>query len=104
MPAYTYIAIDGKTGKEERGDIAGDSEAAVVAELKGRGLYPMQLDRQIEAGDSPVGAAEGKPRRKRRSFGGGSLSKTRTVLTRQLATLLKAGMPLLRSLEVLERQ
>jgi type IV pilus assembly protein PilC len=43
-------------------------------------------------------------RKRRRSFGRPINSKGLAVFTRQLATLVKAGMPILRSLEVLARQ
>lgn len=49
-----------------------------------------------------VGAAAGKKRR--RAFGKEINTKGAAVFTRQLSTLVKAGMPILRSLEVLGRQ
>ena len=48
--------------------------------------------------------AGGPARRRRRSFGRPINEKGLAVFTRQLATLVKAGMPILRSLEVLARQ
>ena len=48
------------------------------------------------------GAAPAK--KKRRQFGNVTNAKGVAVFTRQLATLVKAGMPILRSLEVLARQ
>jgi type IV pilus assembly protein PilC len=50
--------------------------------------------------------AGGPPKKKRRaiSFGRPINAKGQAVFTRQLATLVKAGMPILRSLEVLARQ
>jgi type IV pilus assembly protein PilC len=50
----------------------------------------------------PVGGAA--RRKRRRSFGRPISAKGLAVFTRQLATLVKAGMPILRSLEVLSRQ
>ena len=44
------------------------------------------------------------PRKRRRTFGRPINGKGLAVFTRQLATLVKAGMPILRSLEVLARQ
>src|SRR3954462_6280302 len=51
----------------------------------------------------PVG---GPPKKRRRglNFGSPINAKGAAVFTRQLATLVKAGMPILRSLEVLARQ
>lgn len=105
MATFQYTAIDGNTGREDRGAVEADSESEAVADLKSRGLYPTRIDRAREA--EPA-AAEAQPsrRRRRRSFawGSGGGAKTKTVFTRQMATLLKAGMPILRGLEVLARQ
>ena len=51
-----------------------------------------------------VGPASAAARRRRRIFGRLSHAKGLAVFTRQLATLVRAGMPILRSLEVLARQ
>ena len=52
----------------------------------------------------PVGGATAKKRRRPITFGRPVNGKGLAVFTRQLATLVKAGMPILRSLEVLARQ
>jgi type IV pilus assembly protein PilC len=52
----------------------------------------------------PVSAGPAKKRRRNLSFGSPINGKGLAVFTRQLATLVKAGMPILRSLEVLARQ
>jgi type IV pilus assembly protein PilC len=49
-------------------------------------------------------AVGGSRRKRRRTFGRAINAKGLSVFTRQLATLVKAGMPILRSLEVLARQ
>src|SRR6478672_1832530 len=52
----------------------------------------------------PVSAGPAKKRRRNLSIGRPINAKGLAVFTRQLATLVKAGMPILRSLEVLARQ
>jgi len=52
----------------------------------------------------PTGAGGLGVRKRRRSFGSPINTKGLAVFTRQIATLVKAGMPILRSLEVLARQ
>ncbi len=106
MPTFAYIAIDGNTGREDRGEITGDSESEAVAELKSRGLYPTQMEREDVVAEVSTKQTAKKAKRKRRAarFSGGGIGKIKTLFTRQMATLLKAGMPLLRGLEVLERQ
>lgn len=106
MAIFEYIAIDGNSGREDRGAIEAGSEAEAVAELKSRGLYPTQIEQPRE---TPLGSSKQQTRfrrkRRRGSFlSGGGGAKTKTVCTRQMATLLKAGMPMLRGLEVLGRQ
>lgn len=96
MTSFHYVAVDGQTGREDRGSMDAVNAGAVVAELKSRGLYPTRVE------TVPVIP----PGRHVQRSGWGSLAtgKTRALFTRQLATLLKAGMPMLRGLEVLARQ
>ncbi len=112
MPTYAYIAIDASTGKELRGSCQAGSVALATAELKSRGLFPTDLSTAPEAKAEQAYAGR-KPRRGAATFPlwarltkprGTSGPKARTLFTRQLATMLKAGMPLLRAIEVLERQ
>ena len=42
MPQYMYTAMDSK-GKEQKGKIVADSEAAAVAELKQKGMFPTSV-------------------------------------------------------------
>lgn len=129
MPRYTYTAIEAASGRERRGTIDGPSPDHVSSELKARGLAPMSLviaasvstlgpgratgaadaanstRRSLPAKPKPPAANAISPGR-RRPFVIGRVvtAKGLTLFTRQLATLVKAGMPLLRSLEVLGRQ
>lgn len=106
MPSFAYIAVEAATGKERRGSCTGGSAAQVIAELKAQGLFP--TDVTLEAGTA--GSAKVKSRKERpapavplwrRGAGG---PKERATFTRQLATMIKAGLPVLRALEVLARQ
>lgn len=100
MPQYVYTAMDSK-GKEQKGKIISDSEAAAVAELKQKGLFPTSVKAVVaskkakKAGGSGFNMALGPIVIKRKEL---------TVLTRQLAILLSAGLPLIRSLRTLEKQ
>ena len=100
MPQYAYTAMDSK-GKEQKGKIISDSEAAAVAELKQKGLFPTSVKAVVaskkakKAGGSGFNVALGPMVIKRKEL---------TVLTRQLAILLSAGLPLIRSLRTLEKQ
>lgn len=108
MPHFTYTAVDSK-GKEQKGRLEADSRDDAASKLKSRGLYPSQLD---EAGGGSR-QKSGKSRKPNRKYGGGMnitigtpklKQKALTAFTRQLATLLEAGLPLVRALRTLERQ
>ena len=100
MPQYAYTAMDSK-GKEQKGRINAESEAAAVSELKQKGMFPTSVKAVVsakkakKAGGSGFNMALGPMVIKRKEL---------TVLTRQLAILLSAGLPLIRSLRTLEKQ
>ncbi len=104
MPYFNYVAVD-SSGKELKGKIDAPNEETVAAELKKQGLFPTAITSQ-SAGPSVAAP------KKRRGGSGLNISigaakikrKELTVVTRQLATLLEAGLPLIRSLRTLERQ
>ncbi len=100
MPQYMYTAMD-SMGKEQKGRIVADSENAAMAELKQKGMFPMSVKAVVatkkakKAAGSGFNMALGPMVIKRKEL---------TVLTRQLAILLSAGLPLIRSLRTLEKQ
>ena len=112
MPKFSYVAMDSR-GKETKGmlDVANQNEA--IGRLKEMGYFPtkvVQVDASKDKGSAKAKGASGKKK------GGGNLNikipglsgkvkmKVLTIFTRQLATLVDAGLPLLRGLRVLERQ
>ncbi len=99
MAKFQYTAIDAQ-GKERKGVIEAEDEQAATLQLRNQSLSPMSLT-------TIGGAAKGKAA----SAGAGSLfgmpkipTKQLCTATRQLATLLEAGLPLVRALRTLERQ
>ncbi len=91
MPEFTYEAL-APSGTRSQGTLTANSEREAMAMLDGRGLFPVRI--------APAQAAT-----QRWSFGGGRI-KTRAMATMyaQLADLLHAGVPLLKSLDILEAQ
>jgi type IV pilus assembly protein PilC len=95
-------AAKGPGGKKIEGSISASTKADAVAELRKQNLVVMQLD---ESG----AAAESRPRAawSQLSIGGkkprGKKSEV-AIFTRQLATMVGAGLALLESLEVLNAQ
>jgi len=109
MPQFTYTAMDA-TGKEQKGKINAASEDAVAQELRSKKLFPTMIKAVGEKKTAQKsGPAAGGKKKKSSGFnmniGAVKIKrKDLTVLTRQLAILLGAGLPLIRSLRTLERQ
>ncbi|MBO7148165.1 MAG: type II secretion system F family protein [Lentisphaeria bacterium] len=120
MPQYVYTAMDAN-GKEQKGKREAASEEEVSIFLKGQGLFPTSikladkaaLKAQQAAKKKAAEKAAGGPGKKKAASGfnmnlslGPAVIKPTdlTVLTRQLAILLDAGLPLIRSLKTLSRQ
>ena len=84
MGAYQYVAVD-PGGKEHRGVLEGDTPRHVRQLLRERQLLPVE-----------VAEIEERARKTRRSFSlfKGISGLDLALLTRQLATLVKAGLPL----------
>ncbi|MGJ8633813.1 MAG: type II secretion system F family protein [Luteolibacter sp.] len=113
MANFNYTALDAK-GEQTEGTVAAASEAEAVQQLRSQGLYPTQI---IEEGKAKPGVKA--PAKKSKASGKGkgkglnmTIGKAKTtvkpkvlmVFTRQLATLIDSGLPLLRSLTVLGKQ
>lgn len=112
MANFQYSALDAK-GEQTTGVLAAASEAEVIQKLRGQGLYPTQIVEEgkavkgakgAKAKPSPVkGKSKGKAAPKAKT-GGRVKPKNLMIFTRQLATLIDSGLPLLRSLTVLGKQ
>lgn len=90
MPTYQYKAVSA-TGQMVEGDMDAASPAVVVERLRDQGQFPLNVD---EGGG--IGALL-----RRDVFAGTTVRQDDlTVLTRELATLLQAGMPLDRALRI----
>jgi general secretion pathway protein F/type IV pilus assembly protein PilC len=90
VPDFTYEAM-ANSGQRTQGTLTAGSEREVLAMLDARGLYPIK----IAAAKAPVGSF---------TLGGGIKTKHMTAFYSQLADLLHSGVPLLRSLDILENQ
>ena len=86
MPAFRYEAVDA-TGASKKGVVNADSARSARSDLRSQGLVPIKVDAIASQLDASGAAA-------RRGFGE-KLSTTELALfTRQLASLLEAGLPL----------
>jgi len=93
MPVYDYKALDGQA-KSVAGIIDADSRQGARQKLQGRGLFPTTIveSRETRAVQSPLRLKLGNPFTRIRPGEVG-------MMTRQLATLLGAGFPLVSALE-----
>lgn len=107
MPKFNYIATDA-TGKEIRSTIEATTQAQAIALIRAKNLFPTAIGQAD--GSKSAAKAEAKKGGLNADIKLPSFLKPRvkqkdlTTTTRQLATLMAAGLPLLRSLRVLERQ
>lgn len=94
MTKFTYTAID-KAGKKIEGALDAASVATATEALKARGIKPLAV--KAEGGGllarSPLSAANKRVK-----------SKDLMIFTRQLATMINAGVPLVKSLATLQIQ
>ena len=106
MANFEYIALDAK-GAETTGTIKANDEADAISQLRKSGLYPTQVVPAGKGGvssDAKKRAKKSQASRKKTGVGGRVKGKVLMIFTRQLATLVDAGLPLLRGLSVLGKQ
>ncbi len=105
MPKFSYEAMN-QSGQEVKDEIEAVSTEEALAKIRSLGYYPTKL-RQKGGKKAATGkAAAGPAAKKRKKVGGLSRVKVKeiTQFTRQLSTLQDAGLPILRSLRILEQQ
>src|SRR5262245_8281017 len=89
-------------GKTVRGTVTADSQNDVVADLRRRNLTPIDISK---AGGLFGGGGKAKPGGKRKQATRASCRRGELeVFTRQLSTMLSAGIPMLEALEILADQ
>jgi type IV pilus assembly protein PilC len=117
MPKFNYVAMDSR-GKETKGTLDVGSQNEAISRLKEMGYFPTKVVEADKTKDKPNKKAKAGPTDSKGKKKGGGFNlnikipglsgrvkpKVLTTFTRQLATLVDAGLPLLRGLRVLERQ
>ena len=103
MAAFDYIALDAK-GKEIKGIIEGDSAKQIRQMLRDKGLIPFEITESIKKAQGKQGGAN-KNALSSSSLFQRSISATElALLTRQLATLIQAALPLDETLSAVANQ
>jgi type IV pilus assembly protein PilC len=113
MPKFNYVAMDSR-GKETKGTLEVASQNEAIGRVKEMGLFPtkiVEVEKVKEKVDKKAKPATKAAKKKGANLNiaipglsGRVKSKVLTSFTRQLATLVDAGLPLLRGLRVLEKQ
>src|ERR1700761_61682 len=90
MPSFAYVARDSASGREIRSTVDASTEAGAVAALLNRNLLVVSISEKI--------AKKGKT-------GGATVKLADQVMfTRQLATMIDAGLAMVQSLQTLAEQ
>jgi type IV pilus assembly protein PilC len=90
MPAYSYLAREAGSGREIRASLEATTEQAAIAALLNRNLLVVNIQEKIG---------------KKGKTAGGSVALSDLVMfTRQLATMLDAGLAMVQSLQALAEQ
>jgi type IV pilus assembly protein PilC len=119
MPKFNYVAMDTK-GKEVSGILETDNHTIAVSRIREMGYFPTsvtEVGAKAKKGGKPTPGPSAGPKvakgAPKKGFGQMDMkflqgskvkSKILTSFTRQLATLIDAGLPLLRGLDVLRKQ
>ena len=90
MPSFSYIARDSGTGREIRSTVDASSEANAIAALLNRNLMVVSIQEKMS--------------KKGRTVGGSVSLADIVIFTRQLATMVDAGLAMVQSLQALAEQ
>ena len=99
MPTYQFEALDA-TGQEVRDVIDAPTEEEAQTTIRQMGYFVTKISVKRSGADV---VRAGRRSHRRFAFGGGG-AKVVTTFTRQLSILQDAGLPILRSLRILEEQ
>jgi len=109
MPRFTYVALDSR-GEESSGLVDAVSSSDAIGQLRKAGYFPTSVCEDRRGGEPDGKAARAIPRRKTarpeiKLFQRKKVKpKQLMIFTRQVATLIDSGLPLLRGLSVLSKQ
>ena len=102
MPVYQFEAMN-SSGQEVKDEVEATSNEEAIAKIRGKGFFPTKVrEKAAKKKVAKKGAADAGPRKKMPFAIGGVPRKQLVNFTRQLSTLQDAGLPILRSLQILE--
>lgn len=112
MPRFKYFAMDAK-GAETEGVLDAESQTAALASIRSKGFFPTRVveiggNSKKQVASTVTATVAGKSLKQKSSlmamFSGSVKPKQLMVLTRQLATLVDAGLTILRGVRILLKQ
>ena len=96
MGAFEYVGLD-KAGREQKGVIEGDSPRQIRSQLRDKGLIPLSVEEVAQRESKKTGGGF-------RNIQRGISSTDLALITRQLATLTRSGLPLDEATATVARQ
>ena len=105
MPVFAFEAIK-NDGQKVKSEVTAESKDEAIKKIQGQGLRPTRIKAQKEESKSrSVPGVEKAPAKKKSGLFARGVSSTDIVtFTTQLSTLQDAGLPIVRSLKILEEQ
>jgi len=109
MPLFQYEAMDA-SGQEVKAEMEAADSTEAVSKIRAMGYFPTKVKEKGGRKRGPSGAKASEPGKKKKAAGAGGISigrvsrKALCQFSRQLSTLQDAGLPILRSLRILEQQ
>jgi len=99
MPTYAFEGVDAQ-GREIRSEVDASTEQEALTRIRSMGVRPVRVSAKSGRGAAPTA----KKKAGLLAGLGGVNSKQITQFTRQFATLIDAGLPIVRSLDILANQ
>lgn len=104
MATYAFEAMN-SSGQEVKDEIEAASSEEAIAKIRAKGFFPTKVREKAAKKKVKKKEAEAVSKKRKMPFAiGGVPRKQLVTFTRQLSTLQDAGLPILRSLQILEQQ
>jgi type IV pilus assembly protein PilC len=102
MGIFTYEALD-RSGKSVNGEIEATNRDEAIKKIRAQGQFPRKITGKADPANKAKGAVAGGGKKIKRATGGVGFKKL-TMFTRQFSTLIDAGLPIVKSLNILAEQ
>lgn len=100
MAKFSYVAVD-KNGREKSGTVDAESQDKAREKLRSDGLFPTTITQKGAAKKAAADFVDPSKQRTPAWMAGKVKQKELTLFTRQFATLLESGLPMVRALDIM---